>query len=197
MIRMLKPVSVLAATLIALACASEVRAGLLPVAISITPDSGQYRYTYAVVLTTDSVLETGDYFTIYDFAGFVEGSNTQPEGFEFSSSLLGPTPSGLEPFDDPGVINITWTYTGPTSEAGQIGLGNFMVLSEYGESTDGYFTAQTHRQIDGMQDNNITTANVPVPEAPEPPTVPEPATLLLVGLGLPVIGALRLSRRRR
>ena len=51
-------------------------AGLVPVQVSVLPDGGMYRFTYAIVLPTDSVLRPGDYFTIYDFDGFVAGSQT-------------------------------------------------------------------------------------------------------------------------
>ena len=39
---------------------------MLPVSATV-PDSGNFRYTYGLVLTSDSTLKTGDYFTIYDF----------------------------------------------------------------------------------------------------------------------------------
>ncbi len=51
-----------------------VQAGLVPVQVSILPEGGMYRFTYAIVLPTDAVLRPGDYFTIYDFDGFVAGS---------------------------------------------------------------------------------------------------------------------------
>ena len=38
------------------------------------------------------MVTTGDYFTIYDFGNFLAGSNLQPVGWTFSSSLLGTTP---------------------------------------------------------------------------------------------------------
>ena len=50
------------------------RAGLIPVQVSVLPEGGMYRFTYAIVLPTDSVLRPGDYFTIYDFDGYVAGS---------------------------------------------------------------------------------------------------------------------------
>jgi hypothetical protein len=171
------------------------RAGLLPVRVSVTPEGGQYRWTYAIVLPSDSQLRTGDYFTIYDFGGFVPASNTQPAGWSFSASKVGPTPDRLNPDDNPDLPNLTWKYNGPTIDAGQIGLGNFWALSGYKDATDSFFTALTHRTSDGKPDRNITETTVPVPTAP-PPGVPEPATLVLAALGLPLIGAVRHWRKK-
>ena len=175
----------------------EVKAGLLPVNVTDTQDGANFRYSYGVVLTSDATLKTGDYFTVYDFAGAIPGSNVQPAGFTFSTQNVGVTPSGTLPTDDPKIANVTWTYTGATTSVGQSNLGTFSVDSQIGTPNDGVFTSQTHRQIDGRVDANITEAQVPVPAGPVgvPASVPEPATLALVGIGLPLVGFFR--RRRR
>ena len=170
-----------------------VQAGLLPVNVTVTPDGDNFRYSYGVVLTSDSTLRTGDFFTIYDFEGLVPNSNSQPAGFTFTTSPTGPTPAGTSPSDSPLIGNITWVYTGPDTLVGQAGLGNFMVQSTYGSSTDGVFTSHTHRQSDGKPDANITETAVPVPTAA--PQVPEPATLLMLVMAMPLLGMVWLKRR--
>jgi len=172
---------------------SSSHAGLLPVNVTVNADGGNYRYAYGVVLTSDSILRTGDYFTIYDFDGLVANSNVQPTGFTFTSANLGATPAGILPTDSAAIANLTFTYTGPDTVVGQTGIGNFIVKSTYGSSTEGVFSARTHRQIDGKTDANITETEVPVPTAPG---VPEPGTLALMAIGLPLIGAFRHLRRR-
>jgi hypothetical protein len=184
-----------AVTIAALAAPTTARAGLVPVAVSITPEAGMYRYTYAIVLPTDSVLRPNDYFTIYNFDGFVEGSEMASGSafsadWEFTATGVGPTPSGTLPDDDPAILNLSWKYTGPEINIdASIGLGNFWALSLYPTTTDSWFAASTGT-TGGQTDNNITPTTVPVPTAP-PPGVPEPATLLLAGLGLPVVAAFR------
>jgi len=174
--------------------AGPARAGLLPVSVTVTPDAGQFRWTYAIVLPTDSQLRTGDYFTIYDFGGLVPGSLVQPDGWTSAVAKLGPTPDRVNPGDNPLVDNLTWTYGGPTVTSGQIGLGNFWALSSFGTQTDSFFTATTHRTSDGRVDTNITETVVPVPTGPNL-EAPEPASLALAAVGLPVAG-FALRRRR-
>ncbi len=157
-------------------------AGLLPTLVTVTAEESNFRWSYAIVLPTDSELRNGDYFTIYDFAGFMSGTDMAPADWAFSTSNVGPTPTGVLPSDDAAKPNLTWTYTGPTLNAGQVGLGNFMATSNYEDRTESFFTARTHRVADGKVDTNITSTDVPVPGGGS--NVPEPATLLLAGVGL-------------
>jgi hypothetical protein len=70
-----------------------------------------------------------------------------------------------------------------------------MANSLYGNSTTSDFTSITHRQVDGRAEANITSTDVPVPGDP-PRDTPEPATLAMFGIGLPVLGMFRFLRRR-
>ena len=173
------------------------QAGLLPVTVTITPEASNFRWTYAIVLPTDSQLRAGDFFTIYDFAGLVGASNIQPDGWTFAVTKAETTPPLVDPKDDPLLPNLTWRYTGATVGSGQTGLGNFWAVSQFGEQTSSFFTAQTHRTSDGRLDTNITDTVVPVPSASPPPNlVPEPTTQALAGLGLPLVALFRRWARR-
>jgi hypothetical protein len=190
-----------ALTIAALAAPTPARAGLVPVAVSITPEAGMYRYTYAIVLPTDAVLRPNDYFTIYNFDGYVPGSemasgSPYSADWTFSATGLGPTPAGTLPDDDPAILNLSWKYTGAEINIdASVGLGNFWALSLYPTTTDSWFTASTG-STSGQTDSNITPTTVPVPTAP-PPGVPEPATLLLAGLGLPLVAVFRRQRSQK
>lgn len=175
------------------------RAGMIPVQVTVTPEGGNYQFTYAIVLPTGSVLQTGDFFTIYNFDGLVPGSamasgSISSTNWTFSSSNNGPTPPGLSVVDNSNLPNLTWTYTGAPIQGGQTGLGNFSAVSIYPYTTQSYFAAVTGTVI-GVADANITPTNVPVPTAP-PPGVPEPATLALAAIAFPLLGLARWLRRR-
>lgn len=176
-----------------LAAATGAQAGLLPTSVTVFPEAGNFRWQYAIVLPTDSQLKSGDYFTIYDFAGYQANSAVAPTAdWSFTTQNVGPTPPLVLPTDDANVPNLSWTYTGATINVGQTGLGNFIAVSLYDLKTTSFFTAKTHRASDGKPDTNITTTDVPVPSA-----VPEPATFALAALGLPLIGLARLRRNRK
>src|SRR5258708_2884215 len=85
------------AVLAAAVAGSPAQAGLLPVSVTVTPEAGNFRWTYAVVLPTDSKLQSGDFFTIYDFGGLVAGSAAAPDGWTATVTKTGPTPSRVNP----------------------------------------------------------------------------------------------------
>lgn len=186
-----------AATAVALT-GTPASAGLLPNSVTVTPEAGLYRWTYSIVLPTDMQLQSGNYFTIYDFNGYVPGGEMAPAGWEFTASKVGPTPDRLNPGDHADLWNLSWKYTGPTIPSGQTGLGNFWGYSTYNQTAEDFFTAETYRTSDGLLDRNITTTLVPTGnDIPPPSGVPEPATLLMAGLGLPLFGLTRMARKKK
>jgi len=194
--------------------ATSAQAGLLPLSATVTPDGDSYRYTYGVMLTSNSTLQPGDSFVIYDFTGLVSGTNVQPEGFSFAAMNTGGNVGRTVPNDNPEMPNLVWTYTGDTPLIGQIGLGNFSALSTNPESeasTD--FVSRTHVEDPNgevREEDNITHTKAPAgtdvqppPDDDDPPVVnppsgvPEPSTMILLAAGLPLLAGARYFRGRR
>ena len=138
-----------------------------------------WNYTANVVELTE--VRTGDFFTIYDFGNFIPGSNSQPIGWALTALPVGITPGQTLPTDNPGVLNLTWTYDGPTITGPMLDIGTFRVtvvgpVSPIGVSQ---FASQSTRASGadaGTKLQNIGAIPVPVP-------IPEPGTLILLGLG--------------
>ena len=188
--------SLLALGLLLLGAASS-RADIIPQLQSTPTPSGQdYRWTYQVAMTSGERIGRGSYFTIYDFAGFIPGSNFQPINWVFSSAMTGKTPKGTNVVDNPKVPNLTWTYVGKaTGGKASVNLGLFGALSIYGKATEGTFVADGRRYTPHQRGNGkamFTTGSVPVPG----PLVPEGASLSLLLPGLATFGLL-LRRRSR
>ncbi len=178
---------------------SSAEAGMIPTEVTITPDAGNFRWTYGVNLTSNVQLQAGDFFTIYDFGGLVTGPGsslnniTPPVGWTVSSSMTGQVPPGVLPTDNPGVPNLTFTYNGPTI-SGPGTVGDFWAISTIGTATTADFTSLTHTQASRAPESNITTTAVPVFN--NIANSPEPATLAMFGLGFPVLYFGRWVRRR-
>ena len=115
---------------------------------------GNYKWSYEGQLNPAQKVLSGDFFTIYDFAGFVPGTTLQPADWSFSWSNTGVTPTGLLPLinipggitDNPGIPNLTWTYTGSGTIAGPADLGAFSAESVYGDNTISPFAAEATEQ---------------------------------------------------
>ena len=168
--------------------------------------SGGFLWNYSANVTVDQKITTGDYFTIYDFGNsaasglpmFVPGSNLQPAGWTFSSSLVGPTPNLVNPSDDPLIPNLTWTYTGTTPIIGAASLGNFSVVINQNNVASGFFAAQGSRN--GGPDDGTNVNNVGLVSVPGQGAVPEMSALLPIisvcGAGF-VAGIPAFLRRRK
>lgn len=185
--------------------AGPAAAGIIPASVTVTPEAGNFRWQYAIVLPTDMKLQAGDYFTIYDFGGLVAGSQfADPSGssagdWAIEVSKAGPVPVGLSPNDDAGIDNLVFRYKGASPLTGQTGLGNFGAVSTVGQSVKTDFTAQNPQGSTGEIDRNIVDTIAPAPPGvtPPPPGVPEPTTLLMAAIGLPAVGLARRLKKRK
>jgi PEP-CTERM motif-containing protein len=190
-------------------------AAITPTLISVTPNGdGTFTYTYNVDLAEDqnamddgAIQATGttptgpgapssafkDYFTIYDFAGMVGGSWTNPVGWSFSFAATGPSPSTTTPADDPNVLNATWIKTSG-DVMGPADLGDFSIRSVFGLVYFDNYTSDATRsqgQTAGTAVASIGSVNVPQAQGGVPFRVSEPGTLMLLGSGLLGLGLFR------
>ena len=166
MMRKLYSLGFFAAAILALAA----RADIIPsitTSTDITPvGGGDFSWNYSATLTQDENVVRHDFFTIYDFAGYVPGGNTQPAGWTFSAALIGKTPGKVNPIDNPHLFNLTWTYTGPT-QIGPQSLGIFSAVSNTNLSRSGEFAAEATKNSGdhaGTKIDNIGNIAVPIPE---------------------------------
>ena len=155
-----------AAAMLALAT----RADIIPsitTSTDVTPvGGGNFSWNYSATLTQDENVVSHDFFTIYDFAGYVPGGNTQPAGWTFSAALIGITPGKVTPTDNPNLFNLTWTYTGST-QVGPEALGIFSAVSHTNLSKSGEFASEATKNsgdLAGTKVDNIGNVAVPIPE---------------------------------
>src|SRR5207248_199977 len=79
---------VLIVALLGFVAAVSLRADIIPSFAGTSPGTGTNTvWNYTINITTDEQVSIGDFFTIYDFGPFITGSNMQPTGWTFSSSL--------------------------------------------------------------------------------------------------------------
>ena len=154
--------------LIAFATMMTARADIIPTLFSVTPTGPNFTWDYTGIVTNNQTVNAGDFFTIYDFGGYVAGSAVAPLGWSVSVQLLGITPSDVIPADDPSLFNLTWTYNGEVPIVGDSSLGgHFTAVSTFQDPTRDNFTAQATRSNGpqaGTKVDNIGMIDVPVPE---------------------------------
>jgi hypothetical protein len=142
------------------------RADVIPSLSSTSPTGGNFTWNYSSNVTVDQMVTSGDFFTIYDFGNFVAGSNLQPVGWTFSSSLIGTNPALVAPTDDPTKLNLTWTYIGAQPVTGSAALGIFSVVTDTNQTRTSDFASSATKTSDpnGSKVANIGSISVPVPE---------------------------------
>jgi hypothetical protein len=141
---------------------------------SVTPVGTNFRWDYDIVVSQGSQVNSGDGFTIYDFAGFVGVSGSLPAGWSLDSSQTN-APDYLTDTrattDNPAVTDLILKYTGSTTGSTSINtpLGTFSFISTFGNRADSFFESQDHTIFNNVAQaddhNTQVPTGVPVPAA--------------------------------
>jgi hypothetical protein len=179
----------LASALLALTATADI----IPSLSNITSNAGGFAWNYSASVTNDEMLQSTNFFTIYDFSNIAPASITAPAGWSFTTSLVGQTPSRVNPIDSASFYNVTFTYSGATVN-GAAALGTFSIESNTNAlRVGGNFAAQAVRNSGpdaGTTIDNVGTLAVPVPEMS--------ALAPLIGVcGCGAIGLVTAALRRR
>jgi hypothetical protein len=156
-----------------------------------------YQYTATLHSQTKvtGAKDEADYFTIYDFNGYLDGTAVAPVDWMASSDFSGLTPSLIliGDKDDPDVPNLTFTYVGGSDITDGRTITGFSAKSIFGPATiTDWYSSQAHKQGDTPNGVVQNVGPVQVPQLPqnEPGDVPEPMSMALLGGGLAALGLL-------
>jgi hypothetical protein len=182
---------------------SLVKADIIPLFNAATPVAGGCEFSYDVNIADGSRVNTGDYFTIYDFNGLVSGSEFFPADWAVSEQLVGITPAGVDPSafsgDSAGVMNITFTYTGAATLFGPTTVGGpaaFGATSATCFTTGlGTYASAAHKNNPGHPDDNTAQNNAGFTVTPA--AIPESSSLMLLVPGLVPLSILLRRRARK
>ena len=192
--------------LVALGTAATAQADIIPTLTTSSPVQvgDLFQYTYTATLAADQSLQTGNFFTIYDFQGFA-GFGTVASGFTGTTSLLGRTPSRVNAIDNPSIFNATFTYSGPTlnmpmdgGEGVSTRLGSFQILSRFSGVGLIDFASQAVKNsgfATGTLVDNVGSVGGPLSGGGAGSGVPEPSAWAMLIIGFGAVGVA--ARRRR
>lgn len=183
----------------ALLIGNAVQADIIPVFNVATPIGGGTEFSYNVSVAADSRVNTDDYFTIYDFNGYIAGSEFAPVDWTITVQNVGITPPSQIVIDNAGVVNLTFKYTGAATIFGPVnpvgGVGAFGADSVFsGENVGGQYSSATHKNNPGKSDDNTPQANQGFLVTP---SVPETSSLMLLVPGLVPLGMMLRRRARK
>jgi len=184
----------------ALLVGNAVKADIIPVFNASTPVGGGTEFSYNVSIASGSRVNTGDFFTIYDFNGYIAGSEFAPADWSISVQNVGVTPAGQLLIDDAGVVNITFTYSAAATLFGPInpvgGIGAFGADSTSAAiHALGQYASQAHKNNPGKPDDNTFQSNQGFVVTPA--RVPETSALMLMVPGLVPLGIMLRRRARK
>jgi len=179
--------------------AGEARASVVLTLKSGSPTAvaDGFSYTYDAALNNDTQLQTGDYFSIIDFVGYVPGSvfSTNPNVIASTVSTT-PFPPFQGYFDDPAIPNLLFTYNGPPTTGPISDLGDFGAVSTNGPGGRLIQTALSHKQDIDNGPYDVLEGNTTGVRGPSaPPHAPAPPGIILAGLG--AIGMIGFAACRR
>lgn len=163
---------------------------------------GDFTWTYQGTLGPDEGLRSGDQLIIYDFAGYIDGSIFDGSDLVTASvEALSSAPIAVPgTVDDPNLVNLVFTYTGPDfrNEGGPFTPFDFNGLgarSTFGNiAVSNFYTLTTKNNP-----NNVPAgSNTPVYSVGlvSAPAVPEPATWAMMVGGFGLLGAATRRRSR-
>ena len=124
---------------------------------------------------------TGDFVTVYNFYGFVEGSAKSSSGWTISSEEFGRTPTAngyplVLPLDVPNTPNLTWTVSKPVTAGARI--DGFTATTRVRTIVQGEYAAQVSRAVPA-----VGGAETPMPKQSRQAligTLPTPTFLAVV-----------------
>lgn len=158
---------------------------------TITSDGhGGDTFDYSVAPNFGSQFDTGDFFVIYDVPGISLTALSAPTGWTPSEQLVGPNPAyGYPGADDPTIENVVFTYTGTTPITSTTPVDGFDIDASSANEAFNWFGVQYSSSFGPADGNSISLI-----DAPAAPTVPEPVSVGLTGLG---IAGILITRRVR
>jgi hypothetical protein len=169
----------------------EARAGYNVTLSSITGGGSDFTWNYTVSITANQESVTaGNFFRFYDFSGYIPGTAVGPANFIATVANSNPVPPPnviLQHGDDPGIPNITYTYTGAVPLTGPVVIGTFSIQSTFGGQAIKDFAGQSTNTQTGSVIDSRTDVLV---------AIPEPTSVVSLGLGGIVLLGLGYTRLR-